>query len=204
MKKAAAGFLAGIVITLTATAYADDAASLVGRPVQEALPLLVDGARTARQAIVVRNQSYLPAGTVGELFGYRTEIVDGQILMTEKPADPDFPSAAQPSPSEERPVSGGTVRVGTHLFPLEPSLGRVEFRNGETYISANLLGAYRGTENGVEVIRLPGQGSVKVDRASVYLAGAASYWDGEPFISLSALGLTAIPDGTEGILLVRS
>lgn len=78
MKKQVAGFLAGAIFTLSATAFADDIKSLVGKKVQAEYTVEVDG--KVLNTVVVEGKNYAPVRAIGEAAGYSI-VVDGKKVI---------------------------------------------------------------------------------------------------------------------------
>lgn len=70
MRKYLIGMIVGIALTISATTYADDITSLIGKTVQGVFPVKVNGDILAKTAIVIDGTSYLPVRAIGDAIGY--------------------------------------------------------------------------------------------------------------------------------------
>lgn len=84
MKKYIAGFLAGAVFVLSASAFADDIQSLVGKKIQGEAVVELKG-KPLDTAIIVDGKSYAPVKSIGEAAGYEVSMKDKKIIMDKKP-----------------------------------------------------------------------------------------------------------------------
>jgi hypothetical protein len=69
MKKFVIGIIVGIAITASATAFADEIESIVGKTVQGQFPVRIDGITLDKQAAVIDGTSYLPVRAIGDAIG---------------------------------------------------------------------------------------------------------------------------------------
>lgn len=86
MKKYIAGFIAGIVFSISATVFADDIQSLVGKKVQAEYTVEVNG--QTLNTVVVEGKNYAPVRSIGEAAGY-TVNVEGQKVVFKEGAKMD-------------------------------------------------------------------------------------------------------------------
>lgn len=85
MKKYVAGFLAGAVFVLSASAFADDIKSLVGKKIQGEAVVELNG-QALDTAIIVDGKSYAPVRVIGEAAGYDVSMQNKKIILGEKAA----------------------------------------------------------------------------------------------------------------------
>lgn len=83
MKKYVASFLAGAVFVLSATAFADDIKSLVGKKIQGEAVVELNG-QVLDTAIIVNGKSYAPVRVIGEAAGYEVSMQNKKIILDEK------------------------------------------------------------------------------------------------------------------------
>ncbi|WP_157261211.1 hypothetical protein [Paenibacillus wynnii] len=86
MKKYIVGFLVGAIFTVSATAFADDIKSLVGKAIQGEAPVIVDG-RQLDTAIIVDGKSYAPVRSIGEAAGYSVSVDGKKIILKSEVKD---------------------------------------------------------------------------------------------------------------------
>lgn len=70
MRKYLIGILIGVALTVSATTYAADITSLIGKSVQGVFPVKVNGDVLPKTAIVIDGTSYLPVRAIGDAIGY--------------------------------------------------------------------------------------------------------------------------------------
>lgn len=78
MKKQVAGFVAGAIFTLSATAFADDIQNLIGKTVQAQYMVEING--QTLNTVVVEGKNYAPVRSIGEAAGYEV-INDGKNVI---------------------------------------------------------------------------------------------------------------------------
>ncbi|MEO2261171.1 hypothetical protein ABGV43_30135 [Paenibacillus amylolyticus] len=83
MKKYVAGFLAGAVFVLSASAFADDIQSLIGKKIQGEAVVELNG-QALDTAIIVDGKSYAPVRVIGEAAGYDVSMQNKKIILDEK------------------------------------------------------------------------------------------------------------------------
>lgn len=83
MKKYVAVFLAGAVFVLSASAFADDIKSLVGKKIQGEAVVELNG-QALDTAIIVDGKSYAPVRVIGEAAGYDVSMQNKKIILDEK------------------------------------------------------------------------------------------------------------------------
>jgi hypothetical protein len=81
MKKIMFGLILGIGLTLTASVYADDIQTMIGKTVEGSFPLEIDGKLSEKDAIVIEGTSYIPVRAAGELFGYEVSFIDSKVKL---------------------------------------------------------------------------------------------------------------------------
>lgn len=101
MKKYIVGFLAGTVFAISATAFADDIQSLIGKKVQAEYTVQVNG--KVMNTVVVEGKNYAPVRAIGEAVGYSV-VVDGKkvILNNEVKAVDSIKSISNPTYTVEQ------------------------------------------------------------------------------------------------------
>lgn len=83
MKKILIGIMIGAVAATATSAYAD-VATMVGKVVDGSFPLIVNGQKAEKDAIVIEGTSYIPVRAAGELFGYDASFSDSKIILNRK------------------------------------------------------------------------------------------------------------------------
>lgn len=82
MKKYVAGFLVGALFTLSATAFADEIKTLVGKKIQGETVVELNG-QVLDTAIIVDGKSYAPTRSIGEAAGFDVNMKDKKIILSE-------------------------------------------------------------------------------------------------------------------------
>jgi hypothetical protein len=215
LKKVAAGFLAGVLAAMTATAYADEIESVIGRTVEGTFPLKINGKRAAKDVIVLNGTSYLPVRAAGELFGYQVDFVNGEVLLDKQAGNTSGTGTgsegngtsgtdgAEGNEEDESPsVPPGTYSVKTSYFAVNSGKGTLAVRDGQQYLSVLVFERYLSNDGITVSVTLPGRTPVEFDYKGAYKAGVHGYNENGQYVSLSALGLKAEASGTS-ITLVQ-
>jgi hypothetical protein len=85
MKKMMVGLIIGIGLTLGASAYADEIASLIGKKVDGSFPLIINDKRADKDVLVIDGTSYMPVRSAATLFGYDVSFnADLMVILTKK------------------------------------------------------------------------------------------------------------------------
>lgn len=106
MKKYIVGFVAGVVMAMSATAFADDIQSLIGSKVQKTANVTLNGSSIG-SAVIINNTSYAPVRVVGEASGLEVGYENGVIVL-ESEISPTATPTATPS---QTPVPSATPAV---------------------------------------------------------------------------------------------
>lgn len=80
MKKAVASFIAGVLLTIGATTFADDIQSMIGKKIEGETSVTVDGSSIG-SAIIVDGKSYAPIRTIAEASGLTVEYGVGGVVL---------------------------------------------------------------------------------------------------------------------------
>lgn len=110
MKKYVASFLAGAVFVLSASAFADDIQSLIGKKIQGEAVVELNG-QTLDTAIIVDGKSYAPVRAIGEAAGYDVSMQNKKIILDEKASS--TPTAT--SPGEETNLEFLKVKLNERI-----------------------------------------------------------------------------------------
>jgi|SRR5690625_2864827 len=84
MKRFVTGLIAGIALTISVSAYADEIESYIGKVIEGQFPVVIDGKKAEKPGIVVDGTTYLPVRSAGELFGYNISFIDSEVVMKKK------------------------------------------------------------------------------------------------------------------------
>lgn len=189
MKKFLIGIIVGAVLSFSASVYADDIASLVGKEIQGEFPVKVNGEKLANNAAVVDGTSYLPVRAIGDALNMEVSFDPEQgIELKEK--------------VEQAPVTDDKLTV-RHFSKAKLDLDKVSEKNGEFSLAeANddqyvVVGVLGGTWNKpfITVESIKGEKYI-IQVLEKYEAGAEAFiLDGNVFIKLSPLGLKATVSG---------
>jgi hypothetical protein len=80
MKKYVVGFLAGVLLTFSMSAYADDIKNLVGQKVQGTVAVKVNGAQVA-DGVIIKGTSYAPVRSLTEAAGLDVSYDKGVVTV---------------------------------------------------------------------------------------------------------------------------
>lgn len=218
MKKAAAGFIAGVLFATTATAYADTIESVVGMAVEGTLPLIINGKQADKDVIVVDGTSYLPVRAAGEMFGYSVDFINREVVLEkdgggttpqdssnseEEEEDSSATTGQEEEEEEPAPKSGVIYSYKTSLFPLSSAKGKLLVRDGEQYVSVLVFGSYLSNNGVIATVALPGRASVDIPLNNSNPNNGFSE-NGSIYVSLSALQLKAVLNGGTSVLLLSN
>ncbi|KIL39658.1 hypothetical protein SD70_18625 [Gordoniibacillus kamchatkensis] len=217
MKRYITGGIAGFLIATAASAHAADVVSLVGKTIQGAFPIQIDGKPLDAPAIVVDGTSYLPVRAFGEATGYDVSFdADLGIALKKKeaPAPQPQPSPAAPAtpPAAQAPgdIKAGYKAISTVILSrdgekLKKSSGKFDIIqvNGAQYVSLITLSSFYTVswrEPLVE-LSLDGQTVTRVPTGTAYSKGSGAFtYDGAIYVNLSQLGLEATVSGDTLVL----
>ncbi|MGN7309101.1 hypothetical protein ACTHQ2_24470, partial [Bacillus subtilis] len=121
MKKYIAGFLAGAVFVLSASAFADDIQSLVGKKIQGEAVVELNG-QALDTAIIVDGKSYAPVRVIGEAAGYDVSMQNKKIILDEKS------SATVTAPGKGQSVEEQKAKLEERISNHEDRILRLETR----------------------------------------------------------------------------
>ncbi|WP_419890735.1 hypothetical protein [Paenibacillus xylanexedens] len=121
MKKYIAGFLAGAVFILSASAFADDIKSLVGKKIQGEAVVELNG-QALDNAIIVDGKSYAPVRVIGEAAGYDVSMKNKKIILDEKS------SATVVTPGKGQSVEEQKAKLEERISNHEDRILRLETR----------------------------------------------------------------------------
>ena len=82
MKKFISGLIVGLIICSSLIVFAD---TIIGKQVQGLFPLIINGQRCDKDAIVIDGTSYLPVRKAGEMFGYEVDFKDNEVILSNQP-----------------------------------------------------------------------------------------------------------------------
>ncbi|MEF3306687.1 hypothetical protein [Paenibacillus sp. GYB003] len=82
MKKFLIGVVVGAVIATVSSAYADDIAKLIGKPVDAEFLVYLNGVRLKDNAVGIEGTSYAPVRSLTEALGLNVDFKDGNVLVT--------------------------------------------------------------------------------------------------------------------------
>lgn len=134
MRKYLIGILIGAAFSISATTYAADITSLIGKAVQGVFPVTVDGDVLPKTAIVIDGTSYLPVRAIGDAIGYDVSFTaDLGIELKKKEvapmidATPLTTTEAAPSPSPTPDISVELKRLDDEIALYNKNIGNQEY-----------------------------------------------------------------------------
>lgn len=216
MRKYIIGGMAGFALAFTVSAHAEEAVSFIGRTVQGAFPVKLNGQTLNNQAIVVDGTSYLPVRAMGEALGYDIFFDADMGITLQKQADSDMQPndpSEDAAPDSSVPAAGtdpetGYVKLTKAVFSLTiddkiktyRKTGDFEYieAGGSQYLSVIALSSvYTVTWNDpVFSISLDDQLVTAVASGTPYIKDTSAFsYGGTTFVNLSTLGLHATVDG---------
>ena len=84
MKKIMIGLIAGMILTLSVSTYAEEIESYIGKVIEGQFPVIVDGKKVDKPGLVIEGTTYLPVRATADLFGYDIAFVDSQVILNKK------------------------------------------------------------------------------------------------------------------------
>lgn len=95
MRKYLIGWIVGVCMAFSVSAYAEEIETLIGKTIQGEFPVTVNGQPMGKKSIVVDGSSYLPVRAIGEATGYTVGFdADLGISLTK-----DGGTVAEPTPT---------------------------------------------------------------------------------------------------------
>lgn len=196
MKKFILGFIIGSLIFTTIPVLA---VTMLGKAVDTIYPVIIDGERVSKDAIVIEGTSYLPVRVVAETVGYNVYFKGGEILLNKK-IEPKFGSK-------------GAFYYKSDWFDIgkrnnnpwdkstKPELSLFFELDGELYVPYHIFNKYAKLENAGIIISLPGKTECKINYMKgneKYIPGCQSFVEiGITFVKASELGVKAVIKGNE-------
>ena len=127
MKKVVVSFLAGAVFATSATVFADNVKSLVGRKVQAETDVILNGQKIDT-AVAIDGKSYAPVRSIAEAAGLNVSYRNGRIELDTVRDLPGY-SAPTPSMSKER-IERRLQEARESLRQYEDTIKRLETDGG--------------------------------------------------------------------------
>lgn len=84
MKKFMTGLIAGMLIMVSMTTFAEEIESYIGKVIEGQFPVIVDGQKVDKPGLVIEGTTYLPVRATAELFGYDIAFIDSQVILNKK------------------------------------------------------------------------------------------------------------------------
>lgn len=103
MKKAVAGFLAGVVFMIGAQAFGDSI-SKIGKKIQTEYSVTVDGKKLTVPAIAVDGTSYAPVRAIGDATGYDVTVSGKSISLDKESSATVTPTNETTQPATPQPT----------------------------------------------------------------------------------------------------
>lgn len=188
MKKIFLGMIIGFIISFATSTYAS---FIIGKVVDGTFPLKINGKQAGKDVIVIEGTSYLPVRVAGELFGYRVDWVNNEVVLynnTTNDPEADRISSIIENAKEYQVVSNvpGFEKIDTRdpykLFEID----------GQIYINPRLFGGYAYWENPYMIFKFPNQEPIKIKVNDRYSKNVDAFTaDGRAYIKPSAIGFKA-------------
>lgn len=84
MKKFMTGLIAGMLLMVSMTTFAEEIESYIGKVIEGQFPVIVDGQKVDKPGLVIEGTTYLPVRATAELFGYDIAFIDSQVILNKK------------------------------------------------------------------------------------------------------------------------
>lgn len=125
MRKYIIGTIFGLVLGLSATAYADDLQTLIGQTIDGQTPVYLDGVKLD-DAIIVDNKSYTPTRKVVEATGKEVTFKDGGIYLETPESTATATTLETTTPPDNEPVVETPVTPTKTLDQVNSEISRVK------------------------------------------------------------------------------
>lgn len=213
MKRYIIGGIAGFLMATAISAHAAEVVAVVGKTIQGAFPIKIDGKTLDTPAIVVDGTSYLPVRAFGEAMGYNVSFdADLGISLSKK----EEPAARpQPSPSEPPAQAPGDLKAGYKALSssilsidgekAKKSTGQLSFIqvDGAQYVSLITLSSFYTVawKDPLMEFSLDGKLVARLPIGTSYTKGTSAFnYDGGVYVNLSLLNLKGIVSGDTLVL----
>jgi len=202
----------------TLSAHAEEVTSLIGKTIQGAFPIQLEGKTLNNPAIVVDGTSYLPVRAFGEATGYEVSFdADLGISLKKKadvPSQPTPPPTPAPSTTPAPPAAGdlkgGYQAIKSAILSLQDEKAQKSTGNfsmiqvdGAQYVSLSTLGGFYTISWGDPMVQLSlnGQLAGLFAANSQYSKGTGSFtYDGTIYVNLANLKLKGTLNGDSLVL----
>jgi hypothetical protein len=221
MKKVLVGFIFGIILTASFSAYGD---SLIGKTIQNTVPLIIDNQKLANNVIVIEGVSYLPIREASDRFGYDVDYIDQTIYLDKKIEVKKEEEVTSQEVKEDEPVQepvadlefvqlpskikfqSNNLNLYDHYFNSATEVSYIEL-DGDIFVNALLFKEYYTWESPTLNLSFPGKESFEVffhyPQEQIYVDGSNGvYAAGQLYIRLSALGLSV--ENVDGTLIIEN
>lgn len=84
MKKFMTGLIAGMLLMVSMTTFAEEIESYIGKVIEGQFLVIVDGQKVDKPGLVIEGTTYLPVRATAELFGYDIAFIDSQVILNKK------------------------------------------------------------------------------------------------------------------------
>lgn len=162
MRKYLIGFIVGVVISASATAYADDIANLIGQQVEGQTPIYLNGTKLD-DAVIIDSKSYAPVRTVSDAAGLEVFFTEGEIHLDATQSDPVVDPVVDPATEITEPTD--SVEPSKPIRTIEQIQSEIDSKKADLYIMQKIL-------SGIELKQKSETTPGKYD--STYQAHAAS------------------------------
>ena len=171
------------VLVMLAAAAADAGnTGMIGKRVDAAYPIFINGQELDGDVISIEGTSYIPVRVAAEAFGYQTNFVNKMVVLS-------------PKQTTSPPLSV-KVRFDGIATKTDPGAKfNVKYIDGEWYVELGAFGVYAGYNGTQGTITIPGCSQLVVPVYQYYEPGVDGFWDGVIYIKASALGMKATLDG---------
>lgn len=207
MRKYIVGFIIGVFMTASVSAYADNIVSLVGKQVQGEFLVMVNGKELPQKAVVIDGSSYAPVRAIGESAGYDVGFDPNRGIdlrsggVTNVASVPDNVGTSAPIRKSDADIVAESYR-GSKEYKFTSTIAAVEGTSqivnveGVDYIPAYpILKDHFNFDGTTITIELDGK-KVSFPKTQTYTKGIDGFmFGGEAFINVSSIGLNATVQG---------
>jgi hypothetical protein len=179
LKKYLVGLVFGFILSIATMSYAGS--EMIGKMIDSTYPLIIDGKRVQGEAISIDGTSYIPVRSAAEIFGYKVDFNNDQIIL-KKDTGASLPVSERTSKSQYK-IKSAVINViaGCNDMGYE--------QNGIWFLPVGVFKDYLEQKPDEYYVTLPGNNPVKVIRES-----------GRALVNISDLGLKPVIKGEEAWL----
>jgi len=188
MKKFISGLVIGLMISTSLIAFANTT-NIIGKQIQGIFPLIINGQKCDKDVIVIDGTSYLPVRKASEIFGYKVDFKNNEVILSNQ----------NESSSEKK--AGDKLKHD--IYKVQAGFETIEkieciMKDNEIYVAIGMFNnLQRNHEIGEVIISLPNKPNLTIYLDKIINGEDINgiMYGGRIYIKLSALNLNARIEG---------